>query len=107
EHRQRGGKTADGNVLDVQRHLFDTADSVLQPGPHTVNDVDVCFQFGADHADRVLDAVMAVDVEMLADRVDHHVIHGDVHRFGIEQDVADFLGRDLAFLVRDGDVAAV
>ncbi len=49
--------------------------------------------------DRILDAVVSVHEKVLANRVDHHVVHRNVHGLRVEQDVADFFLRNLALLV--------
>src|SRR5204863_9406246 len=99
-------ETGYGDVLHVERDFLAALDRVLESGAHAVDDVHVRFQPRGDHADRVVDTVVTVHVEMLPDGVDDDVVHGNVDGLGVEQDVADFFFGDFPVVIGDGDAAA-
>ena len=107
EHCQRRRQTADGDIGDVERDLFDATNRILQPRFHAVDHMDVGFQFRANHPHRGLDPVGPIDIEPLADGVQHHMVHRDIDSLGVQHDVPDFVIGNLAILVGDDHAAAV
>jgi len=75
---------------------------VTAPG----DDVHLGLEPHAAHADRVLDAVLVVDDELLRDHVDDLAVHRDGDRLGGLDDAFHVGGRDLVVLARDRDDAA-
>src|SRR6266702_4779087 len=51
EHNLGRSKPAKNNILDVQRQFFDTADGILNPGTHAMDDVKIGLQFLTEHPD--------------------------------------------------------
>src|SRR6185369_3328040 len=96
-----GSQSVEYNVLDLQLQTLHRANRILQPVKIAVNDVDVHFHLRAEHADRVLDAVLAVHAEVLADDVDHVVFRRQIDGFGVLDRVLHVLVGD--FTVRGHD----
>src|SRR5216117_3224855 len=51
EHNLGRSKPAKNNILHVQRQFFDTADGILNPGTHAIDDVKIGLQFLTEHPD--------------------------------------------------------
>src|SRR5207247_11094657 len=69
EHHLGGSERAENHVLDFKWQFFDAANRILYARPTAVNDMKIWFQFPPQHADRIEDAVLAVDLIVLNDRV--------------------------------------
>src|SRR5204862_6347931 len=52
----RGSERAEDHIFYFERELLDPADRDLNPRPHAVDDVEVGFEFFAEHADRIQNA---------------------------------------------------
>ena len=61
-----------------------------------MNDVHVHFHLRAEHADRILDAVLTVHAEVLADDVDHVVLRRQIDGLGIPDHVLHVFVGDFA-----------
>ena len=67
----------------------------------------VHFDARAQHADRVCDAALAIDEEVLANRVQHIILRRQIDRLRVLRHVLDILLRDLAVGRDDGMHAAI
>ena len=72
------------------------ANGILEAIAVAVNDVHIHLDAGAQHADRVGDAVLAIHQEMLADGVNDMVLGRQVNGLGVLNDVLHVFLRDLA-----------
>src|SRR3989442_4408242 len=61
-----------------------------------MNDVHIHFHLRAEHADRILDAVLTVHVEVLADDVDHVILRRQIDGLGVLDHVLHVLVGDFA-----------
>src|ERR1044071_4996580 len=93
---QRRGESVENDVFHLELQGFHGADGILQPVEIAVDDVDVDLDPGAEHADGILDAGLAIDAEMLADDVDDVVFGGQIDGLGVLDDVLDVFVGDLA-----------
>src|SRR5512138_2195182 len=100
------GDLVEDDLLDADAGPLDAALEVLERGQGGGDDVDVDLELDAAHADRVLDAVLVVDDELLGDDVDDVPVRRDGDGLGLVDDAADVLAGDLPVLARDGDDAA-
>lgn len=103
----RGGEGVDHDVLDFDVGVGDTAECILNAGLDAVNDVEISFEFAAQHADRVEHAFLLIDVVVLQDGVDEPVLVGNVDFLGAGFDVLDVFVVDLFAVFRDLGNAAV
>ena len=100
------GDLVEDDLLDADLGPRDATLEVLERGHGGGDDVDVDLELDAAHADRVLDAVLVVDDELLGDDVDDVAVRGDGDGLGLVDDAPHVLAGDLAVLAGDGDDAA-
>src|SRR5205085_12493341 len=67
-----------------ERDLLHAPDRVLTPGPHPVDDMEIGLQRLSEHADRVENAVLAVDVVVLDDGMKECVVRGNAYFPGVD-----------------------
>ncbi len=92
------------DVVDVVAGLLDAAVDVLGRRDQAGDDVDVGLEPDAAHADRVGDAVLAVDDELLGQHVQDLAVGRHGHVLGVLQQAEHVVAVDLA--ARDRDHAA-
>jgi hypothetical protein len=63
-----------------------------------VNDVNIHFDAGAEHADGIEHTFLTVDEEMLANHVNDAVLGGEIDRLGVLNCVLDVLLHDLTIM---------
>ena len=107
EHHLGGSERAENHVLDFKWQFFDAANRVLNARPNAVNDMKICFQFSPEHADRIKDAVLAVDVIVLNDRVKKRVLCRNAHFPRVDLYIFDILIVDLVALFGQDHASAV
>ena len=74
QHHLRGGERIEDDILDLERDLLHAADGVFHPRADAVDDVKIGLELAAHHADGIEHALLPIDVIMLEDRVDEHVL---------------------------------
>ncbi len=72
-----------------------------------MDDVKIGLQLFAQHADRIKDAVLPVDVIMLNDGMEEGVLRGNADFARVDLHVFDILLVDLVAIFRQHDAAAV
>ena len=103
EHRLGRGQLLQHDVGHVQAGPVAGFDDVLGAGHGAGDDVHLGLQADAAHAERLADAVLLVDDELLGQDMDDLPVHGDGDGLGGVDDAAHVLLGDLAVL--DGDDA--
>jgi hypothetical protein len=102
------GDGLEGKIGDFKAGLFDTAGYVIDGSNLPRNDVEVCFQSHAAHADRVGDALLGVYCKLLRKNVDdlisgwqhqfEHIVHKAVNVAIGDLGVIAFTGQDTTML---------
>ena len=77
QHRLRRGQRLEHDVDHVEPGLVAALDDVLGAGDGGRDDVDLRLEPHAAHAQRLADAVLVVDDELLRDHVDDLAVHRD------------------------------
>src|SRR5262245_15065955 len=90
DHLSRS-QPAKNDILNVQRQFLHAPDRVLNARPHTVNNVEVCFQSLAEHPHWVKHAVLSVDMIMLNDGMKECVLRRYAYLTSIDFYVFDIL----------------
>ncbi len=104
---QRRSQPVENDVLDLQLQAFDGANGVLQAVEIAVNHVHIALEFGTQHADRILDAILAVHMKVLTNHV-HDVIFGrQIDGLGVLDRVLHVFIGDLAIGGNDRMHAAI
>ena len=98
---------AKNDILNVERQFFHAADRVLDPCPHTVNDVEIGLQSLAEHPDWVQHAVLPIDVIMLNNGMKECVLCRNAHLARIDFHVFDILLIDFIALLGEHDAPAI
>ena len=99
QHGIAGRQRLQDEVIDLQPATAHALDDVLGRGDSTGDDVRLYFQTHAAHADRLADAVLTIDDELLRQDVQDFLIGRDRHRLGGFDHPFDIAGGD--FLVLD------
>jgi hypothetical protein len=107
EERKGAGEAAEDDVFDFELQAFDGADGILQAIEISVHDVDIDFDARAEHADGIVNAVLAVDEKMLANEMHDAIFGGEINRFGVADGVLHIFFHDLAIVAGDGMKAAI
>ena len=96
QQRQRRGQSVENDVFDLQLQTFNRSNRVLQPVEIAVDHMHVHIHFRTEHADRILNAALAIDEEVLANDVDHVVLGRQVDGLGVFDRVLHVLIGDFA-----------
>ena len=105
EHRLGRGQRLEHDVGDVEAGAVGALDDVLRAGHRAGDDVDLGLEAHAGHAQRLLDAVLVVDDELLRQDVDDLAVQRDGDRLGRVDDPGDVGLADLLVLHRDDALA--
>ena len=105
QHRVARGELLEDDVLDLQVAALDALGDVLRRADRPRDQVHLGLQPDAGHADRVVDALLVVDQELLGQHVQDPLIGRDRDRLGRLDHALDVLGLDVAFPDRDDAVA--
>ena len=89
EHREARGELLEHDVVDLEAAALDALDDVLRGAVGAGDDVHLGLQAHARHADRIADALLAVDDEFLRQHVQDLLVGGDRHRLGRIDHVLD------------------
>ncbi len=90
-----GGELLEDDLLHLDTGAVDAVDQVLRRRDGGGDDVHVRLQLRAGHADRVVDAVLVVDHELLRQDVEDLALGGDVHGARRRHDALHVLARHL------------
>ena len=82
QHRLGRGERLEHDVGDVQAGLVRALHDVLRARHRRRDDVDLGLEPHAAHAERLADAVLLVDDELLREHVDDLAVHRDRHGLG-------------------------
>src|SRR5207302_5197029 len=104
---QRRGQSVENDVFDLQLQTFHRPNRVLQPVEIAVDHMHVHIHFRAEHADRILNAVLAIHAEVLANDVDHVILGRQVDGLGVFDRVLHVFVGDLAVGGNDRMHAAI
>src|SRR5689334_5276883 len=77
ENDLRGGESGEDDILHVEGQLLHATDGVLDSGPHTMNHMKIGLEFLSQHADRVEDTILSIDMVMLNNGMKKNVLGGD------------------------------
>src|SRR4051812_4047713 len=82
EYDLRRREWIENDVEDFDIQFLDAADAVFDPRPDTMNDVKIGFELPAEHPDRIQDPVLTIDVVVLQNGVQKHVLRRDADLTG-------------------------
>src|SRR5436190_13058769 len=105
EHRLGGGERAGEQVAHVEPGAVAALDQVLPRAHRAGHDVDARFEAHAGHADRLADAVLVVDDELLRQDVEDLLVGGEGDGARGVHDPLDVPRRHLAVADRDHAMA--
>src|ERR1700722_189334 len=74
-----GSERLKDRVVHAHARAIYRGDDILRGGAGGGDDVDVCFQPLADHADRVADIILRVERKFLRQHVQHFAVFGQLH----------------------------
>ena len=100
-----GSELLEHQLMHGDAGFVHASQNILVVRPRTGHDVDVGLQPAGGHAQRIVNAVLAVDDEFARNDVKQLELRGDVDRLRRLDDPVDVFARDLAMLPRDGDHA--
>ncbi len=102
-----GGEGIDDDILDFDVGVADAAERVLNAGLDAVDDVEIGFEFVAEHADRVEDTFLFIDVVVLEDGVNEPILVGNADLLRTGFDILNVFLVDFAAVLRDLGNAAI
>ena len=105
EHRLGRREPVDDELVDLDPGELDALGEVLDRGRGGGHDVRLDLEPQGAHAQRVLDALLAVDGEPAPLDVEHVAVGRDGHGAGDLDRAVDVLAGDLAVVRGDGDLA--
>ena len=101
QHREARGELLEHHVLDHQTAALHALDDVLRGAVGAGHDVHLGLESHARHADRIANALLPVDQELLRQHVQDALIGRNRDRLGRVDHVLDVAMRDLAVADRD------
>ena len=104
EHDLGGGERGENDVLHFEGQFLHATDRVLNARPHTVDDVEIRFEFLAEHAHGVENAV---NVIMLDDGMEEGVLRGNAHLPCVDFHVLNVLLVHFVAIFRQHDTTAI
>lgn len=91
KHCQRGCKAVENNIVDLQLKTFDAADGILDSVEVAVDDMDIDLHACPEHTDRIHNAFLPINQEVLANGMNDMILGGEIDGFGILDDIMDVI----------------
>ena len=101
QHREARGELLEHHVLDLEPAALHALLDVLRGAVGAGDDVHLGLEAHARHADRIADALLAVDDELLRQHVQDLLVGGDGDRLGRIDHVLDVAVGDLRSRIAD------
>ena len=107
QRRRRACERLEDDALGLQSGALDALEHVGDEARAAGDDVRVDFQAAAGHADRIVDALLAVNGEIARQRVDDLAVAGEIDDLARVDHAPDVARGDFAVVARNGDDGTV
>src|SRR5580704_87758 len=106
EARFGGGERLEDGIVHADASAVNCCDDILSGGAGSGDDVDVCLEALADHADRVADVILGVERKLLREDVQDFAVFRQLHAAGGFDGAAHVVTLHVARARAYGDAAA-